>query len=113
MIFAVATDEKSLVVFPSAEAAIAYCEGIDVEAGSWLFWDDRGAALQPELLTPNHHGRFAVGSGTYQLAPVPSRAALTEVLSELQAIEGNPYFPSLAAIEAHLAAVAPMPQHGA
>jgi hypothetical protein len=113
MIFAVATDEKSLVVFPSAEAAIAYCEGTDVEAGSWLFWDDRGAALQPEFLTPNHHGRFALGSGTYQLAPIPSRPALTEVLSELQAIEGNPYFPSLAAVGAHLAAVAPVPQHGA
>jgi hypothetical protein len=113
MIFAAATDEECLVVFPSAEAAIAYCEGMDVEAGSWLFWNDRGAALRPEFLTPNHRTRLAVGSGTYQLTPAPNLPALTEVLSKLRAIEGNPYFSSLAAVGAHLAAVVPVPQHGA
>jgi hypothetical protein len=113
MIFAVATDEKSLLVFPSAEAAIAYCEGIDVQAGSWLFWDSRGIALQPEFLTQNHHGQFVVGSGAYQLIPAPSHASLSEALAGLHAIESNPHFPSLTAVATHLAAVAPVPQHGA
>jgi hypothetical protein len=113
MIFAAAADERSLLVFPSVEAAVAYCEGFDVEEGSWLFWNERGVALEPEFFTPNHHGRFAVGSGTYQLVPAPRLPPLAAVLAGLQVVEANPDFPSVAAVRAHLAAVASVPQHGA
>lgn len=107
MIFAVATDEKSLHVFPAEAAAVAYCEGIDVQAGSWLFWDRNGAALQPEFLVPNQQGRFVVASGTYRLVRAAGTAAsLGERLAGIAVIAGNPYFSSLAAIEAHLAAAA-------
>ena len=56
MIFAVATDERSLYAFASEEEAIAKCEGLDVEAAGWLFWDSAGNPLEAEFLTPNKRG---------------------------------------------------------
>ena len=114
MIFAVATDEKSLHVFPTEAAAVAYCEGIDVQAGTWLFWNRYGVALQPEFLAPNQQGRLFVASGAYRLVPAAGPAAsLGERLAGIAVIEGNPYFSSLAAIEAHLAGAAAAFRHGA
>ncbi|MFN9707660.1 MAG: hypothetical protein ACK53K_04400 [Burkholderiales bacterium] len=40
MIFALSTDDKTLMVFASETEATAYAEGIDVEDGGWLFFDD-------------------------------------------------------------------------
>jgi hypothetical protein len=114
MIFAAATDEKSLFVFPSPEEAIAHCEAIDAENGGWMFWDGHGAALQPQFITPNYRGPLGiVGNGTYQLVADQSLPSLTEALGGLRALETNPLFQSLAAVQAHLAAVASLPQHGA
>lgn len=42
MIFALATDYRSLFVFASVVEAVAHCEGIDVEDGGWAFWDGAG-----------------------------------------------------------------------
>jgi len=114
MIFAAATDERTLFVFSSPEAAVAYCEGIDVEDGGWLFWDDHGAPLQAQFLTPNYHGAFGgVGSGTYQLVSTQSLPPLREALAGLNAIEANAFFQSIAAVQEYLAVVASVPQHGA
>lgn len=107
MIFAVATDEMSLLVFATAEEAIAYCEGIDVEAGDWMFWDERGVALSPEFLAPNYRARFVVGSGKYRLAATPTLPALKQVLAGLRSIEANPSFATLAAVQAYLATATP------
>ncbi|KFN51424.1 hypothetical protein N790_14780 [Arenimonas malthae CC-JY-1] len=113
MIFAVDTDDMSLLLFDSAEEAVAHCEGIDVEEGVWLFWDDLGKALEPDWLTPNFHSRFVVGSGKYQLAPAPQRPTLLQVLPEIRFIQGNLAFPTIAAVEAHLAKAVSVQQHGA
>ena len=45
MIFAVETEERALAVFPTQDEAIAYCEGLDVEAATWLFWAADGSPL--------------------------------------------------------------------
>ena len=113
MIFALATDEKALLVFPALEDAIAYCEGIDAEAGAWLFWSENGLPLQPDFLAPNQRGRFSVASGVYRLLPAQSGAPLVDLLSGVRSIEPNPFFPSHAAVQEHLAGAAPVTQHGA
>lgn len=112
MIFAAATDENTLFVFASAVDAVAYCEAIDVEEGGWIFWDEAGDALQAEFLTPNHRGGFMVGGGAYRLVPAPDRPPLAAVLASIGAIEGNPHFATLAAVQAHLATTTPVPEHG-
>ena len=112
MIFALATDEKSLLVFPTAEEAIAHCEGIDVGAGVWLFWNEVGLPLQPEFLTPNRHGRFSVSSGIYRLLPTQSGNSLADILGGIRSMDPNPFFQSLAAVRVHLAGVAPATRPG-
>ena len=103
MIFAVATDEKSLMVFNSEREAIAYCEGIDVEDGVWRFWDGNGTALSVHVLVTNHRTGILVGSGTYGLKPAPDLPALTHSLPNVACLEANPYFSTLAEVQAHLA----------
>lgn len=105
MIFALATDEMSLSVFSTIEDALAYCEGIDVEDGSWQFWDATGVALSPEFISPNHRGRIAAGNGTYRLVPSPRLPSLGHALEGLKALETNRHFATLAAVREHLAAV--------
>ncbi|GAB3345287.1 hypothetical protein [Marilutibacter aestuarii] len=103
MIFAVATDEATLMVFPGAGEAIGYCEAIDVEDGGWLFWDETGTALAPRFFVPNHRGPFVVGGGRYDLVPAPHLAGLDQDMAAIRQLEANPYFPTLEAVESHLA----------
>lgn len=69
MIFAVATDECTLTAFESEAAAVTACEGLDVEAADWLFWDDQGKPLEPLFSTPNKRGLLVVQNGVYSLVP--------------------------------------------
>ncbi len=55
MIFVVETEEHSLRVFLSEAEAVAHCEGLDVEAGVWLFWDDRGEPLDLHARIERRH----------------------------------------------------------
>lgn len=105
MIFAVETEERSLMVFPSEAAAVAYCEGLDAEAAVWLFWASDGSALEAEFTTPNKRGLFVVGNGTYHLVPAAPdhHADLGEALDDILRLEPNPFFRSLEDIRAHLA----------
>ena len=106
MIFAAATDENTLCIFASAADAIAYCEGIDVEDGGWRFWDESGNPLSAEFLTPNHRERFTICSGTYRLVQSSSQPTLSESISGIRHIDGNPYFATLSAVQLHLATMA-------
>lgn len=103
MIFAAATDEGTLFVFPSLEDAIAYCEGIDVEDGGWLFWNENGSALVADFVVPNHRGRHTICSGAYQLVPASSLPSLEEVLARILQMDRNPYFTDLSDVRVHLA----------
>jgi hypothetical protein len=102
MIFALATDDNALVVFANTEEAIAYCEGIDVEAGGWLFWNEGGAALKPEFLRANDRGLIVVGSGAYRLVPARGKPSLPAVLARVRTIEANPHFASIAELREYL-----------
>ena len=113
MIFALATDENTLLVFTSVTDAMTYCEGIDVEDGGWSFWDHVGRALDAEFQIPNHRDGFTVGNGSYRLVPVADKATLGDSLTSIGKIGDNPHFPTLSAVRAHLASVAQVSQHEA
>ena len=112
MIFAAATDDKSLMVFGNAADVIAYCECIDVEDGRWRFWNEAGVALAPEILTPCHRDGFVVGSGDYRLVVANHLSSLSDCLATLASLERNVYFPTIASVRAHLANIAQVPPHG-
>ncbi len=104
MIFVVDTEGRALTVYPSEADAVAYCEGLDVEAAVWLFWASDGSPLQPEFTIPNTRGWFTVGNGTYHLVPAAPdhHAPLSEALDEILRLEPNPFFDSLGDVRMHL-----------
>ena len=105
MIFAVETEERTLVAFQTEADAIAQCEGLDVEAAVWLFWDDAGRPLEPHFSVPNKRGIFAVQNGVYSLvlAGPNHHAHLTEALDEILNFESSPPFDSAMNVHAYLA----------
>ena len=102
MIFVLATDDWGLEVFPTKEEAIAACEGIDVEEGNYLFWDNDGSSLEARFSTPNKHGSFTVVSGVYDLLPEDNGDPLVSVLSKAKYLEANSWFSSVEAVRRHL-----------
>lgn len=104
MIFAVETEERTLYAFATEVEAISMCEGLDVEAAVWLFWDDRGKPLEPSFSVPSKRGLFAVRNGVYSLVPasLDHHADLDEALSAIEAYEGKPPFNSLEGVLGHL-----------
>jgi hypothetical protein len=105
MIFAVSTEERTLVAFDDEAAAVAACEGLDVEAAEWLFWDDRGNPLEPLFSVPNKRGWFSVQNGVYSLAPAKAahHAGLFEALEEILNFESPPPFNCAEGVRGYLA----------
>ncbi|MBB5207871.1 hypothetical protein [Chiayiivirga flava] len=105
VIFVANNEEQSLMVFPPEADAVAYCEGLDVEAGEWLFWDNAGNPLEPRFEVPNKRGLFTVQNGTYRLVPAasPYRVELAVALSEIRHFEGPALFLSEAVVRNHIA----------
>jgi hypothetical protein len=104
MIFVVEIEERALYVFPSELDAIANCEGLDVEAATWLFWDDEGKPLAPEFTVPNKRGFFGVKNGEYHLvtAPVDHHADLLEALEHILNVIGPAHLNSIASVAQYL-----------
>jgi len=104
MIFAADTEERSLHVFPDAETAAAYCEGLDVEATLWLFWDDDGLPLEPQFTIPNKRGLFTGTSGTYHLVKNASSdsGVLQEALAHIRQVIGETPLNSIRAVQDYL-----------
>jgi hypothetical protein len=104
MIFAIETDEKALLTFATEAEAVAHCEGLDVEAAVWLFWNDRGEPLEPSFSVPNKRGIFTVRNGVYSLVPASPHhhGTLIEVLEDVESFEGPAPFDSVEGVRAHL-----------
>ena len=104
MIFVVETEEQTLHVFPDEANAISYCEGLDVEAAIWLFWDEAGMPLEPEFIIPNKRGLFTVQNGTYRLvkAGPDHHADLVEALEHIKSVEGSSSLRTTEDIRRHL-----------
>jgi len=104
MIFAVASDERTLMSFATEAQAVAYCEGLDVEAAEWLFWDDRGQPLEPMFSVPNKRGLFSVKNGVYSLVPATPdhHAMLHEAVDEVRTFDMPPPLNTAAGVRAYL-----------
>ncbi|SHG57732.1 hypothetical protein [Massilia sp. CF038] len=104
MIFAAETEERSLHVFPDAETAASYCEGIAVEAALWLFWDDDGSPLEPQFTIPNKRGLFTGKNGIYHLVKVNNGqySLLHEALQHIRQVIGECPFTSVRAVQEYL-----------
>ena len=104
MIFAAETEERSLHVFPDAETAASYCEGLAVEATIWLFWDDRGAPLEPRFTIPNKRGLLTNKNGVYHLVPMSAgqHGYLREALDHVLHVVGEFPFNSVKAVRQYL-----------
>lgn len=101
MVFALATDDHGLLVFATEAAAIAYCEGIDVEDGGWLFFANDGSPLEPNFSKPSQRGTFVVISGEYTLRPAKPSAypPLRDRLHEVTSVQGIPGVSSVRDVE--------------
>jgi len=104
MIFAVETEERSLHVFPDADTAASYCEGLAAEAAIWMFWDDTGAPMVPHFDIPNKRGLFTNKNGLYHLVPVASghHALLHDVLAHIRHVVGEFPLTSVRAVQEYL-----------
>ena len=100
MIFALATDDGTLMTFTSEGEAASYCEGVDVEDGGWAFFGENGAPLAARFSHPSQRSRFAVVSGSYSLEPA-SGPGLAERLNEVKSVEGA-CFESIEQVKSHL-----------
>ena len=105
MIFVAETEERSLYTFPTEAEAIANCEGIDVEAGIWLFWNDSGQPLEPKFTIPNKRGSFTVTNGVYALVSATSthRVPLAGALKDIIHYRSAAPFNSEADVRTYLA----------
>ena len=104
MIFIAETAERSFYAFPTEAEAIAHCEGLDVEAAIWLFWDDAGNPLEALFSEPNKRGLFTVANGVYSLVPASPEhhRTLAEVLNEFLHFEAPAPFNSKAGIRSYI-----------
>jgi len=102
MVFVIAED-NTLSVCEDMESMQGEFEGIDVEDGVYMFFDEKGAALKAEFTVPNQRGRFWVLSGTYTLVPDPeNKTSLEDLLTKPQVLERNRYFESIEDIKKFL-----------
>lgn len=103
MVFVLLTDENSIVVYTDEASAIQACEGIDVEDGVCLFFDEAGHPLEAVFDKPNRRGRFIAASGRYHLRPAPvGSKTLIEWLPKVVNVDGPPSLRSVEEVERHL-----------
>lgn len=103
MIFALSTDDRTLEIFDSEADAISNAEGVDVEDGVWLFFDETGQALEPFFIKPNKRGGFGLISGVYELHLSNQNLPTLQVkLSEVAALSGTDKFKNLSEVKSWL-----------
>lgn len=103
MVFVLLTDENGLEVHQDELEAIRSCEGVDVEAGNCLFFDDAGQSLEPVFDTPNKRIGPLVSSGQYRLRLAEGgRATLLDRLPKVANVYGSLSLRSIADITQYL-----------
>lgn len=101
MIFAFATDEKTLMVFPTERDAISFCEGWDVSEGGWLFFAADGSPMEAVFSEPASKSGWVISHGRYSLRPIATseKTQLLALLPQVAAVEGEAPLNTVAAIE--------------
>lgn len=102
MLYALATDDRTLHVFSTEAEAISHCEGFDVASGHWCFFAADGSPLVAVFSEPAREGAFLITHGRYALSP-GTGPSLQESLAGIAAVEGPPGLQSIAEVARVLA----------
>lgn len=97
IVFAYATDDGGLEVFPTVADALSYCEFVDVTEGDWLFWNERGINLTATVVNTE-----TKKLPKYELLPFPDGLELIEFISNVTYVEGRGIFEDTEEIKRHL-----------
>ncbi len=101
MIFAFATDDRTLMVFPNQRDVVTYCEGWDVSEGGWLFFDAEGTPMEAVFSEPAAKNGWVIFHGFYSLRlnAESEKTHLLVHLPQVAAVEGEAPLNTVAAIE--------------
>src|SRR5688572_2124750 len=88
MVFALDTDDGTLLAFSATAEAAAHCKGIDVKDGFWLFFSEDGSPLEPRFERLNQTKDSALLSDVYILQRAMSGLWLQERLARVMRVEG-------------------------
>ncbi len=88
MIFALDSDDGSLLALASHAEAAAHCKGIDVRDGYWLFFDDDGSPLEARFERPDLPDDSNPSVGAYTLQRAMSGMWLQERLGQVKRVRG-------------------------
>lgn len=101
MIFAYATDERTLMIFPNESDAVRYCEGWDVSEGGWLFFAADGSPMEAAFSEPASKNGWVISNCFYSLRinVESEKTQLLALLPQVVAVEGEAPLNTVAAIE--------------
>ena len=96
-------DDQTVSVFPDMWSVRAECEAIDVEEGTYRFFDDLGRRLVPRFISPVRRtslpfGIKSIGGGNFELDLDPQHqgSAFETSVADVLVIEPNRWFPTIA-----------------
>ena len=102
-------EEGTVYIAEDVVAVLRQCEGVDVDAGVYRFYDDAGRALKPVFDAPVKETTLfwrvsSVSSGRYHLEPESASESdpLWLLLHEAISLQPNPDFDSLEHVKAYL-----------
>lgn len=103
-------DDQTVTVLPDIESVRSECEAIDVELGTFRFFDELGRSLIPRFVSPVRRtsllfGIELVGGGDFELdLDLKDRGSAFEAsLANVVAIEPNRWFPTIADLASYVA----------
>ena len=96
-------DDQTAVVYPDIGSVRSDCEAIDVEEGTYHFFDEYGRRLKPRIISPVRRtslpfGVNLIGGGNFdlELDPADEGVAFDTLLARTIAIEPNLGFHTIA-----------------
>lgn len=89
MLLALDKDDGRVLAFADAAAACAYCKGVDVRDGYWLFFDEDGSPLEARFEHPDLPGSPSPLSHAFALRRALSGRWLQERIGQVKAVHGG------------------------
>lgn len=104
------TDDQTVLVFPDISSVRGQCEAIDVEEGTWHFFDEYGRRLKPRIITAVRRtslpfGVKLIGGGNFDLDepdPQDEGATFDTLLANAVDMEPNRSFATIADLARHV-----------
>ena len=103
-------DDQTVQVLPDMASVRAECEAVDVESGTFRFFDELGRSLIPRFIAPVKRtslpfGIKLVGGGDFELDldPQDQGFAFETSLANVVAIERNRWFATLTDLASYVA----------